>query len=228
VIQFFSQMLKFPVAAVAAGFEIMARVMRDMQQTFDRNVDVVADGMAQSLMDQASETGTQSQGAGDAGNVVAGNGIDESDPITQKDGGNMGDWDKPDQDLGGEDLKVVRYRIIFTKRDFEEDLDKGEETVNYPTNGGSFGGLKVAQFMGALSRNGRLIPPTWTEGCYPWKSWREEHDPPGADPKKYYSIPDEDLRYITFLYEVLRHVEREEKEYDKEQVRILRGIQERL
>jgi hypothetical protein len=228
VIQFFSQMLKFPIAAVAAGFEIMARVMRDMQQTFDRNVDVVADGMAQSLMDQALDTGTQSQGAGDAGEVAARNGIDESDPTTQKAGGNMGDWDTPDQDLGGEDLKVVRYRIIFTKRDFEDDLKKGEETVNYPTNGGSFGGLKVAEFINELRLEGKPLPSTWITGCYPWKSYRDENDPPNADPRKYYGIPPEDHRYITFLYEVLRHVEREEKEYDKEQVRILRGIQERL
>jgi hypothetical protein len=36
VIQFFSQMLKLPVAAVAAGLEIVARIVRDVQQTFDR------------------------------------------------------------------------------------------------------------------------------------------------------------------------------------------------
>jgi hypothetical protein len=218
VIQFFSQMLKLPVAVVAAGFEIMARVMRDMQQTFDRNVDVVADGMAQSLIDQALNTGTQSQDAGDAGKVVAGNGIDQSDPKTQKAGGNMGDWDGQDQDLSGEDLKVVRYRIIFTKRDYEDDLDEGEETINYPTNGGSYGGLKVAEFMKKVAAQKISRPDSWRENCYP----------PNATSETDWSFPKDDLRYITFLYEVIRRVEREEKEYDKEQVRILKGIQERL
>jgi len=218
VIQFFSQLLKFPVAAVAAGFEIMARVMRDMQQTFDRNVDVVAEGMAQSLIDQAPDTGTQSPGAGDAGEVAASNEIDDSDHTTQKAGGNMGDWDGKDQDLGGDDLKVVRYRIIFTKRDYEDDLDDGEETINYPTNGGSYGGLKVFQFMKKVAAKQIPRPAVWEENCYP----------PDAKSDTDWEFPADDLRYITFLYEVIRRVEREEKEYDKEQVRILRGIQERL
>jgi hypothetical protein len=211
-------MLKLPVAVVAAGFEIMARVMRDMQRTFDRNVDVVAGGMAQSLMDQSPDTGSQSQGARDAGEVAASNGIDESDPTTQKDGGNMGDWDGQNQDLSGEDLKVVRYRIIFTKRDYEDDLDGGEETINYPTNGGSYGGLKVAQFMKKVAAKQVPRPASWKENCYP----------PDAAGDADWDFPADDLRYITFLYEVIRRVEREEKEYDKEQVRILRGIQERL
>jgi hypothetical protein len=227
VIQFFRRMLKLPVAAAAAGFDIMARIMRDMQQTFDRSVDVVAQGVAESLMDPPTEGEEQSHETGDTGQQITSSGSDESIP-TKRDGGNMGDWDTPDQDLGGEDLKVVRYRIIFTKRDFEDDLERGEETVNYPTNGGSFGGLKVSQFMGTLMPNGRPLPPSWRDGCYPWREWREQHDPPNADPSRYYGIPDEDLRYITFLYEVLRHVEREEKEYDKEQVRTLRSIRDRL
>ena len=130
----------------------------------------------------------------------------------------MGDWDGQDQDLGGDDLKVVRYRIIFTKRDYEDDLDRGEETINYPTNGGSYGGLKVAQFMKKVAAKQVPRPAVWKENCYP----------PDATGDTDWEFPSDDLRYITFLYEVIRRVEREEKEYDKEQVRILRGIQERL
>src|SRR5436305_7789946 len=88
VIQFFSQMLKLPVAAVAAGLEIVARIVRDVQQTFDRNVDVVAESMAQSLMDQTAAADIQSQAAEGAGQVVTQDGIAESDPATQKHGGN--------------------------------------------------------------------------------------------------------------------------------------------
>jgi hypothetical protein len=221
VIQFFSQMLKLPVAAVAAGLEVVARIVRDVQQTFDRNVDVLAESMAQSLMDQ---TDTQSQGAEDTGQLVTQEGIAESDPTTQKHGGNMGDWDGQDQDLSGEDLKVVQYRIIFTKRDYEATLYEHEETVNYPTNGGSYGGLKVAQFMGELKERGRKLPQKWQdtddELKYPPDKFIEDG--------RYHGIPEDDQRYITFLYEVIRHVEREEKEYDKEQVKILDQIRRRL
>jgi hypothetical protein len=224
VIQFFSQMLKFPVAAVAAGFEIMARVMRDMQQTFDRNVDVVAEGMAQSLREQTAETGTQVQDPEGTSKVVTGNRIDESDSTTQKAGGNMGDWDGQDQDLSGEDLKVVQYRIIFTKRDYEATLSEHEETVNYPTNGASYGGLKVAQFMGDLREHGRKLPQSWQDNDEELKYPPDKFIKDG----RYYGIPEDDQRYITFLYEVIRHVEREEKEYDKEQVKILDQIRRRL
>jgi hypothetical protein len=218
VIRFFSQVLKFPVAAVAAGFEIAARIVRDVQQTFDRSVDAFAAGVAQSLVDPDTDTPTK---AADVDQVGSQNGIDNSGPAALTEGGNMEDCDGRNQDLSGDDLKVVRYRIIFTKRDYETDLQPDrEETINYPTNGGSYGGLKVAEFMKRVADKDVPRPDVWKQNCYP----------ENADPKndKNWEFPADDLRYVTFLYEVIRRVEREEKEYDKEQVRILRGIQERL
>jgi hypothetical protein len=223
VIQFFSQMLKVPIAAAVAGFEIFTRIMRDMQQTFDRSVDTVAQEVAQSLKDVLADTQTLSQG-GTVDEVVPQDGIEHPDSTVQANGGNMGDWDARDQDLSGEDLKVVQYRIIFTKRDYEATLYEHEETLNYPTDGGSYGGLRVAQFMGRLGKNGREVPSNWRDGNKPKYPPEEELVRDG----KYFGIPEDDQRYITFIYQVVRHVEREEKEYDKEQVRILGQIRDRL
>ena len=224
MIQFFSQMLKLPVAAVAAGLEIVARIARDVQQTFDRNVDVVAEGMAQSLMDQTAAADIQSQAAEGTGQVVTQDGIAESDPATQKHGGNMGDWDGRDQDLSGDDLKVVQYRIIFTKRDYEATLYENEETINYSTNGASFGAEMISNFTTDLVQNGREIPNNW-------KDSEDEMNYPPDDyirDGRYYGIPSDDRKYITFLYEVKGRFDRQEKEYDKEQVKILEQIRRRL
>src|SRR6266478_1274122 len=90
VIRFFTQVLKFPVAAVAAGFEIVARILRDVQQTFDRSVDAVAEGMVQNLRD--TDAGADTPGMEtDAGQMGTQNGIDNSGPAVQTDGGNMAD-----------------------------------------------------------------------------------------------------------------------------------------
>ena len=57
-----------------------------------------------------------------------------------------------DEDLVGDDVKILNYTIVFTKRDAEAVLQTDrEEIVDYPTDEASFAGLKVAEFLGALS-----------------------------------------------------------------------------
>lgn len=50
-----------------------------------------------------------------------------------------------DQDLSGDDLKLVRYKILYTKRDFEGILDHGEKLVNWSTTLCDFGGYITIQ-----------------------------------------------------------------------------------
>ena len=53
-----------------------------------------------------------------------------------------------DEDLGGDDVKLVGYTIVFTKRDAETILQaEREEFVDFPTDAGAFARLKVAQFL---------------------------------------------------------------------------------
>ena len=126
-----------------------------------------------------------------------------------------------DQDLSGDDLKYVSYSILFTKRDLEATLEEQkEELVSYPTNGGSYGGLKIAHFMSKVARGEVRRPDTWRG---PGNNY-----PPGARGENFTGIPTEDERYITFVYEVVRRIHREEKEYDRDKVRALRGIKESI
>src|SRR6476646_6998407 len=113
-------MLKMPVAAFTASLKIVARIMRDSQQTFERGVDAVAEGVVQTLSNAPASVQM------DEGRPAIPVGVAATDSATSTEGGSMAD-----QDLSGDDLKVVRYRIIFTKRDYEGTLDEGEDTVNY-------------------------------------------------------------------------------------------------
>jgi len=65
-----------------------------------------------------------------------------------------------DQDLSGDDLKTVRYRVLFTKRDLEAELDRGEQVINYPTSGGSLGALKISEFNEKLKAKKVKRPST--------------------------------------------------------------------
>jgi hypothetical protein len=210
MMKFFTQIMKLPMAAFVSGMDILARTMREFQKSFETNVDAVSAEVAQTL-------GGESDGNSDAHSRSGG--ISEVDAdITQqtsdKEEKHMGD-----QDLGGDDLKIVRYRIIFTKRDFEAVLDEAEEEiVDYTTDGGSFGGLKVARFMARLAKGKVPLPLEWKGTDYPEKN----------APKRGWQIPQEDERYISFVYEVIRRVERQEAEYAKDKVHVLRQIRDTL
>lgn len=98
-----------------------------------------------------------------------------------------------DEDLGGDDIKLVTYTILFTKQDFEVDLLTAEEVIDYATDGGTFAGQKIAQFMEELQRNG-----------IPWPSaWKER--PSGEYPEVGHpirNIPEEERKYIRVNYHV--------------------------
>jgi hypothetical protein len=123
-------------------------------------------------------------------------------------------------DLSGDDLKVVRYSIIFTKRDFETTLQAERiEIVAYPTSGASFGGIMIAQFLGDLSRDGIPWPRAWTE--------RPSDNYPEVG-RTIVGIPDEDQKYIDFIYEVISRKPKPDPLNDKERTDALRRIRDAL
>jgi hypothetical protein len=139
---------------------------------------------------------------------------DSSDQTTQKE-----DEIMSDQDLSGDDLKYVSYSILFTKRDLEATLkEEKQDVVNYSTNGGSYGGLKLAHFMKKVGE-GKVKRP---------EVWRENNYPPNAVDENHWTIPKEDEKYITFIFWVDKRIPRESKEYDREQVKELRGIKQSI
>jgi hypothetical protein len=123
-----------------------------------------------------------------------------------------------DQDLSGPDLKYVSYSILFTKPDLEATLEHQEEDiVNYSTDGASLGALKIAEFFGKV-RDKKFPRP---------KLWKENGYPEGASDNNW-EIPDEDKKYIQFIYKVDRRLAKNDPNYPKEQVKVLKEIRDRL
>src|SRR5713226_10312182 len=115
MIKFLGQMLKLPVAAFVASVEIIARAMRDFQKTFEESVEIVT-GSEANLPDASS----------------GGNSAGDANAETQPSSGNCTnseDEHMPDPDLSGDDLKIVRYKILYTERDHERLLEGSDALV---------------------------------------------------------------------------------------------------
>ena len=122
-----------------------------------------------------------------------------------------------DQDLSGEDtLKLVRYKILFVKRDYEVAFDEKEDLVSYSTTTPDWAALKICEFTENLKTT--KVPEKWDKKKYPKK----------ASGGNIVEIPTEDRKYIRIYFEVLQRWDREEAEYDKQQVEVLREIREEI
>ena len=124
-----------------------------------------------------------------------------------------------DQDLSGNDLKYVRFSILFTKRNLEATLQQDRETLlDYSTDGASFAALKIGEFMGRVAAGKVPRPLIWKENDYPTAS----------SPEFGWELKDEDLRYITLIYEVERRLPKQDAHYERDQVKALQGIESQL
>jgi hypothetical protein len=126
------------------------------------------------------------------------------------------DWNCSN-DLSNDDLKVVSYTIIFTKRDFEATLQsEKQEQVNWPTHEGGFGALKISDFMSRLPY-GIDIPVEWHGGNEPPGDYGYGKE--GHRIAKFTKIPQVDRKYIDIIIEVKARRPRADQEYDKDQAR---------
>src|SRR5439155_5145398 len=67
----------------------------------------------------------------------------------------------PDRDLSGDDLKLVRYKVLFTKRNFEHAFPEKEELVYDNMEATRFVAWKIAEFIQKLrfeEKSYRRIP----------------------------------------------------------------------
>jgi hypothetical protein len=195
------QMARLPVSALVYSFEIFIRTMREMQRAADQSFDALAGGPRLKSDDAAARE--DASAIGGAGNLI--------NQLTREEENLM--WD--DQDLSGDDLKYVSYSILFTKRDLEATLEEQkQDLVNYSTNGGSYGGLKLARFMGKVLNAQVKRPKIWADNNYPGNAADDYH----------WQIPDEDEKYITFIYSVSSRLVRQEADYDRQKLDALKGI----
>lgn len=124
-----------------------------------------------------------------------------------------------DQDLSGNGLKYVSYSILFTKPDLEGTLERQQEDlVNYSTNGESYSALKIAEFFEQNAAGQVKRPQIWIDNNYPSDAVDDYH----------WKIPSADRKYVTFIYQVDHRLDKNDPNYPKEQVTVLKQIRDRL
>lgn len=122
-----------------------------------------------------------------------------------------------DRDLRDDMLKLVRYRVLFVKREYEAVFDDQTEVIEDNMDGSALTAWKVAEFMKTLQDKGRQIPTKWPS-TYP-KGFRDQP----AD-GLFNGLPDEDKKYLRVSYEVVERYPRERLKYEENQLKILEDI----
>ncbi|HEU4386684.1 MAG TPA: hypothetical protein VFV34_02725 [Blastocatellia bacterium] len=215
MMHFFSQMMRLPLKAFAYTFEMFVKTMQGLQRMADQSIDAMENGMTQTL-------GGGFGGDAPAVNIAAESvlaeiGSKQAEITTDTFG--QEEREMSDQDLSGDDLKYVSYSILFTKPDLEATLEEQkEDLVNYSTNGGSYGGLKIAHFFGKVSNKKVKRPQVWIDNKYP-ENAKGDYE---------WTLPQDDEKYVTFIYQVDRRLLKGDANYPKEQVKVLKEIRDRL
>src|SRR6267154_4843806 len=116
-----------------------------------------------------------------------------------------------DKDLRDDMLKLVRYKILFVRREYEVAFPEREDIVSENMDGDSFAAWKVAEFIQDLAAGETLVPARWQEQSYPPAEFHKGDTLTG--------IPHEDKKYLRVYFQVLERFPREKFKFEEQQIR---------
>jgi len=203
--------LKLPLTAFIYSMEMLVRTMQGLQQIADQGIDVVIRGDAPTSGDKPeSESDSKNGRTISMAEPATGNNAQ----TTPKEETKMSEID--DKDLSGDDLKLVRYKILFIKRDYEHAFPEREDLVAADIDETGFTAWKIAEFIQRLTET--PIPDKWKSKGYP----------PGATGRHIDRLPEDDKQYLRLFYQVLDRFPREEADYEASQIKVLEQIRDEL
>jgi len=136
-----------------------------------------------------------------------------------------------DKDLRDDMLKLVKYRVLFVKREYETAFYEQEDVIEDNLDGSALTAWKTAEFIQHLEKHGERIPPKWGD-TYPPEKFRgqitdgvfsqEDHG------RHFHKFPEEDKKYLRLSYEVLERYPRERFKYEEQQIRILEEMRDNM
>lgn len=132
-----------------------------------------------------------------------------------------------DRDLRDDMLKLVRYKVLFVKREYEHAFPEREDLVSENMDGAAFTAWKVAEFIQELRLGETRVPEKWRK--YGGGRYVEERD--GSGGGKWLALmdlPHEDKKYLRVYYEVMDRYPREKFKYEEQQIRVLEEIRDEL
>jgi hypothetical protein len=216
LVRLFGQMMMLPLAVFAYGMELFVRTVQGVQRVADDGLDALAGSATRTPVETPD-----SQSERESSPAISSTGVDvDGDAeINPKETMKMNDTD-----LSDDKLKLVRYKILFVKRDYEVAFDEREDLVYDNMTGEAFAAWKVAEFIQRLGRE--PVPAKWLKKNYPRDFTPEERD--GARNVYVNTLDEDDKKYLRVYFEVLDRYEREDANYDQDQIDVLKQIRDRL
>jgi hypothetical protein len=238
MVHLLGQMLMLPFNVFVYGMEMFVRTIKGMQKAADQEVEVEVGRTSQVLAGVTADdeyapdrttVGTvvpppvPQTGWSDlrvqTKNSTSGRTVEEAAEANQKEIVKM-----PDKNLSDDQLKLVRYKILFVKRDYEVAFPEREELVYDNMTGEAFTAWKVAEFIQRLGEE--PIPYRWRKRDYPRAFTDEEKDPAKQLAIYIDRLDEHDKKYLRVFYEVLERYVREEDEDDE--VTVLKDIRKAI
>jgi hypothetical protein len=219
---FVGQFFLIPVATLIYGVELLVKTMQGMQEATTQGMSAVVGSTPQTTATESgpgeievgpSQTGPVNTQESGARNTDV---IEKKEENTLSNDGNGAGLDK---DLHDDMLKLVRYKILFVKREYEHAFPEKEDLVSDNMDGSAFTAWKVAEFIQELGRKETPLP----------RKWNEKHYPDGHhDGKFLIGLPEGDKKYLRVYYEVLERYPREKFKYEEQQIRVLEQIRDKM
>jgi len=207
----FGQMMMLPLTIFVQGMELFIKTIQGMQRVADDGMDVMVGGTTQA---PGTAPGDQSDLTSSKTGSVTG-GVTKDDAATNlKEKINMSDTDLSGKDM----LKLVRYKILFVKRDYEAAFPEAEELVSDPMDETGYTAWKIAEFIQRLANKKTNVPANWKH--YPRSPYR--------DGDFLLGFPEEDKKYLRVYFEVLQRYGRQEFKYQERQIEVLEEIRDNL
>lgn len=136
-----------------------------------------------------------------------------------------------DKDLRDDMLKLVKYRVLFVKREYEVAFYEHEDVIEDNLDGSALTAWKTAEFMQHLEKHGERIPAKWGD-TYPPKKFRGHPDSGSFtrddDGRSFNGFPEEDKKYLRLSFEVLERYPRERFKYEEQQIKILEQMRDHM
>ncbi len=216
MIQFFGQMLKLPFDAFVLSMEMFVKTIQGIQKIAYQGIDAMVSEIVQPVGDRPS---SESDPTSDVPDGTIADSAETMYQTTPEEETKMAD-----KDLRDDMLKLVRYKILFVKRDYEHAFPEEEELVSDNTDAAAYTAWKIAHFIQRLKDDKDIkVPKGWED----YAEIQKYIEAKGND-RILTGFPEDDKKYLRVFYEVLDRYPRERFKYEEEQIDILRDISKTL
>ncbi len=215
----FGQMVMLPFTVFVQGMELFIKTIQGMQRVADDGMDVMAGRTTEAA--GPAPIG-QSAHANNSTGSETGSVINDDATTNLKEKINMSDTDLSND----KKLKLVRYKILFIKRDYETAFPEHEELVSDSMDETGYTAWKIAQFIQNLAIKKTEVPTKWNG--YPENREQEPPVPPYREGNTLLGLPEDDKKYLRVYFEVLDRYDREEAKYEQQQITVLKEIRDRI